>query len=256
MTDRGVAIVTGGASGIGLAIAKALLGDGWKLIIADLAQGPLDAARDALEPLRPNATKCVIMDVADEASVIAGLDGCEDGFGPVRGLVNSAGIARDVPFFDTSVEVFRKVLDVNLTGTFTVAREAGKRMRAHGGGAIVNIASISGQRGNLGRSAYGASKGGVITLTQVMACELAPRNIRVNAIAPGPVDTPLVQAMQSSADRAAWLREVPQRRYATPDEIAGAAVFLLDDNKAGFVTGHILNVDGGFGAAGYLPDRR
>jgi NAD(P)-dependent dehydrogenase (short-subunit alcohol dehydrogenase family) len=129
-------------------------------------------------------------------------------------------------------------------------------VRAHGGGAIVNIASISGQRGNLGRSAYGASKGGVITLTQVMACELAPENIRVNAIAPGPVDTPLVKAMQSDADRAAWLREVPQRRYATPDEIAGAALFLLDDTKASFITGHVLNVDGGFGAAGYLPDRR
>ena len=206
MTDRGVAIVTGGASGIGLAIAKALLGDGWKMMIADLAQGPLDAARAELEPMRANATKCVVMDVADEASVIAGLDGCEDGFGPVRGLVNSAGIGCDMPFFDTSVELFRKVLDINLTGTFMVAREAGKLMRAHGGGAIVNIASISGQRGNLGRSAYGASKGGVITLTQVMACELAPQNIRVNAIAPGPVETPLVQAMQTEAKRAAWLR--------------------------------------------------
>jgi NAD(P)-dependent dehydrogenase (short-subunit alcohol dehydrogenase family) len=105
--DRGVTIVTGGASGIGLAIAKALLGEGWKLIVADLAQGPLDAARAELEPLRANAVKCVIMDVANEASVIAALDGCEAGFGPVRGLVNSAGIGRDVPFFDTSVELFR-----------------------------------------------------------------------------------------------------------------------------------------------------
>jgi NAD(P)-dependent dehydrogenase (short-subunit alcohol dehydrogenase family) len=255
MTDRGVAIVTGGASGIGLAIAKALLGDGWKVIIADLTRTALDAARTQLDLVRANATRCVVMDVADEASVIAALDGCEDGFGPVRGLVNSAGIGRDTPFFDTSVEVFRKVLDINLTGTFTVAREAGKLMRGHGGGAIVNIASISGQRGNFGRSAYGASKGGVITLTQVMACELAPENIRVNAIAPGPVETPLVQAMQDADARAAWLRVVPQHRYASPDEIAGAALFLLDDGKASFVTGHILNVDGGFAAAGYLPQR-
>jgi NAD(P)-dependent dehydrogenase (short-subunit alcohol dehydrogenase family) len=253
MVERGVAIVTGGASGIGLAIAKALLGEGWKLILADLAQDPLEAARAELDQLTPNATKCVIMDVANEASVIAALHDCETGFGPVRGLVNSAGIGRDVPFFDTSVELFRKILDVNLTGTFTVAREAGKLMLAHGGGAIVNIASVSGQRGNIGRSAYGASKGGVITLTQVMACELAPQNIRVNAIAPGPIETPLVKAMHDDVVRAGWLKAVPQRRYATPDEIAGAAIFLLDDSKSSFVTGHILNVDGGFAAAGLLP---
>jgi NAD(P)-dependent dehydrogenase (short-subunit alcohol dehydrogenase family) len=253
MADRGVAIVTGGASGIGLAIAKALLGEGWKLILADLAQGPLDAARAELEPLGADSTKCVIMDVANEASVMAALDGCEAGFGPIRGLVNSAGIGRDVPFFDTSVELFRKILDVNLTGTFTVAREAGKLMLAHGGGAIVNIASVSGQRGNIGRSAYGASKGGVITLTQVMACELAPVGIRVNAIAPGPIETPLVKAMHDDVVRASWLKAVPQRRYAAPHEIAGAAVFLLDDAKSSFVTGHILNVDGGFAAAGLLP---
>jgi NAD(P)-dependent dehydrogenase (short-subunit alcohol dehydrogenase family) len=251
--DRGVTIVTGGASGIGLAIAKALLGEGWKLIVADLAQGPLDAARAELEPLRANAVKCVIMDVANEASVIAALDGCEAGFGPVRGLVNSAGIGRDVPFFDTSVELFRKILDINLTGTFTVSREAGRLMLAHGGGAIVNMASVSGQRGNIGRSAYGASKGGVITLTKVMAAELAPQNIRVNAIAPGPIETPLVKAMHTDADRAAWLKTVPQRRYAAPEEIAGAAIFLLDETKSSFVTGHILNVDGGFAAAGILP---
>jgi NAD(P)-dependent dehydrogenase (short-subunit alcohol dehydrogenase family) len=253
MVERGVAIVTGGASGIGLAIAKALLGEGWKLILADLAQDPLEAARAELDQLTPNATKCVIMDVANEASVIAALHDCETGFGPVRGLVNSAGIGRDVPFFDTSVELFRKILDVNLTGTFTVAREAGKLMLAHSGGAIVNIASVSGQRGNIGRSAYGASKGGVITLTQVMACELAPQNIRVNAIAPGPIETPLVKAMHDDVVRAGWLKAVPQRRYATPDEIAGAAIFLLDDSKSSFVTGHILNVDGGFAAAGLLP---
>jgi Enoyl-(Acyl carrier protein) reductase len=115
-----------------------------------------------------------------------------------------------------------EVADINLTGSFTVAREAGKLMRAHGGGAIVNIAS-----------------------TQVMACKLAPQNIRVNAIAPGLVETPPVQAMQTDRMRSEWLSEVPQRRYASPDEIAGAALFLMDDSNASFVTGHILNVDGG-----------
>ncbi|MBC7577352.1 MAG: SDR family oxidoreductase [Tardiphaga sp.] len=251
--DLGVAIVTGGASGIGLAIAKALVGEGWKVLIADLTRPALDAAQAQIDAIRPGVTRSVVMDVAVEASVIAGLTDCETGFGPVRGLVNSAGIGRDVPFFDTSVELFREILDINLVGTFTVAREAGRLMRAHGGGAIVNIASVSGLRGNIGRSAYGASKGGVVTLTQVMACELAPLQIRVNAIAPGPFETPMVQAMHSEQTRAGWLQVVPQRRYAEPEEIAGAAVFLLDDRKSSFVTGHILNVDGGFAAHGLLP---
>ena len=254
MKDHGVAIVTGGASGIGLAIAKALVGEGWQVLIADLTRPALDAAQAQIDAIRPGVTRSVVMDVADEASVIAGIRDCEQGFGPVRGLVNSAGIGRDVPFFETSVALFREILDINLVGSFAVAREAGLLMRAHGGGAIVNIASVSGLRGNVGRAAYGASKGGVVTLTQVMACELAPLNIRVNAIAPGPFETPMVQSMHTDATRAAWLQTVPQRRYAEPEEIAGAAVFLLDNAKSGFVTGHILNVDGGFAAHGLLPE--
>ncbi len=252
-TDRGTAVITGGGSGIGLAIAQALLSEGWKLLVADLSTEALDVARSKLAPQSPNTVKFVQMDVADETSVIAGLKDCEN-LGPIRGLVNSAGIGRDIPFFDTSVALFRKILDINLIGTFTVAREVGRRMKANGGGSIVNIASVSGLRGNVGRSAYGASKGGVVTLTQVMACELAPDNIRVNAIAPGPIETPLVKEMHNDVVRAGWLRHVPQRRYAPPEEIAGAASFLLDDTKSRFVTGHILAVDGGFSAAGLLPD--
>jgi len=253
MTDRSVAVVTGGGSGIGLAIARSLLHDGWKVVIADVSLEALQAARASLDGAGAEMARFIQMDVADEASVVAGLKaGCAD-FGDVRGLVNSAGIGRDVSFYDTSVELFRKILDVNLIGTFVVAREVARRMRAGGGGAIVNIASVSGLRGNVGRSAYGASKGGIVVLTQVMAAELAPDKIRVNAIAPGPVETPLVRAMHSDADRAKWLRHVPQRRYATPDEIAGAAGFLLDSRLSSFITGQILAVDGGFVAAGVLP---
>jgi len=152
-----------------------------------------------------------------------------------------------------SIEARYPFLDINLVGTFVVARDVSRLMKAHGGGAIVNIASVSGLRGNVGRSAYGASKGGVVTLTQVMACELAPDNIRVNAIAPGPIETPLVKEMHDDIVRAGWLRHIPQRRYAAPEEITGAASFLLDETKSSFVTGHILNVDGGFMAAGLLP---
>ena len=119
-----------------------------------------------------------------------------------------------------------------------------------GGGRIITIASVSAQRGGTGRAAYGASKGGVITLTRVMAVELARHNITVNAIAPGPVETPMAAALHTAADRAAWLGSVPAKRYRTPAEVA-AAVFLASE-EASYITGHVLNVDGGFGAAGVI----
>jgi NAD(P)-dependent dehydrogenase (short-subunit alcohol dehydrogenase family) len=125
-------------------------------------------------------------------------------------------------------------------------------MGGRGKGSIVNIASVSGIRGNTGRVAYGASKGGVITMTQVMAVELAPLGIRVNAIAPGPIETPLVRAMHTEKARADWLSRVPQHRYGTPEEVAGAAVFLLDQRRSSFMTGQTLCVDGGFTAAGVM----
>jgi NAD(P)-dependent dehydrogenase (short-subunit alcohol dehydrogenase family) len=125
-------------------------------------------------------------------------------------------------------------------------------MRERGAGSIVNIASVSGIRGNSGRVAYGASKGGVITMTKVMAVELAPVGIRVNAIAPGPVETPLVREVHTDQARADWMRTVPQRRYGTPHEIAGAAIFLLDGRRSSFVTGQTICVDGGFTAAGLM----
>jgi NAD(P)-dependent dehydrogenase (short-subunit alcohol dehydrogenase family) len=109
-------------------------------------------------------------------------------------------------------------------------------------------------RGNTGRTAYGASKGAIITMTQVMAVELAAANIRVNAIAPGPVETAMVRAMHTPEARKNWVRRVPQRRYGEPREIARAAAFLLDDEQSSYVTGHVLAIDGGFLAGGLLPD--
>ena len=241
-------LVTGGASGIGLAIAEAVLAEGWRAVIADRDERGLAAARERLGN-RAEA-RFEILDVTDEAAVVALVARCEAEFGGLSGLVNSAGIGRDVPALETSAELFRKILDVNLIGSFLMAREAAKAMRGRGAGSIVNIASVSGITGNVGRTAYGASKGGVIVMTKVMAVELAPLGIRVNAIAPGPVDTPLVEAMHTSAARTAWTDAVPQRRYGTPAEIAGAAIFLLDPRKSGFVTGQTLCVDGGFTAAG------
>lgn len=241
-------LVTGGASGIGLAIAEAVLAEGWHAIIADRDEPALAAAGERLGQL--GKARFEPLDVTDEAAVVELVARCEAEFGGLSGIVNSAGIGRDVPALETSAELFRKILDVNLTGSFVVAREAAKAMRGRGTGAIVNIASVSGITGNAGRTAYGASKGGVIVMTKVMAVELAPLGIRVNAIAPGPIDTPLVQEMHTGAARTAWINAVPQRRYGTPAEIASAAIFLLDPQKSGFVTGQTLCIDGGFTAAG------
>lgn len=244
-------IVTGGASGIGLAAVEALLAEGWRVVAADVDAVAVEKARAQLAGHGDRV--CVeVADISDEAQVVDLVTRTQGEFGPLWGVVNSAGIARDVPALDTSVALFREILDVNLVGTFLVAREAARVMKENGGGAIVNIASVSGIRGNLGRSAYGASKGGVLVLTQILAVEFAPFNIRVNGIAPGPIETPMVKAMHTAEARAGWMKTVPMRRYAVPSEVSGGIAFLLDETKSSFITGQTLNVDGGFTAGGLI----
>jgi len=251
MSKQETVFVTGGASGIGFAIVEAVLEKGWRVIIVDRAEESLEQSRKALAQHGERA-RFLPLDIADEAAVVQMVAQCEAECGPITGLVNSAGIARDLPSLDTSADLFRRILDVNVVGSFVVSREIAKRMCERRGGAIVNIASVSGIRGNIGRVAYGASKGGVITMTQVMAVELATSGVRVNAIAPGPIETPLVRQVHTDEVRAEWLARVPQKRYGKPSEIASAAVFLLDDAQSGFVTGQTICVDGGFTAAGLL----
>ena len=251
MSTQETVFVTGGASGIGLAIVEAVLEKGWRAVIVDRDEGSLDRSRVALGQSGDQAL-FMQLDIADEAAVIRAVERCEAEFGPITGLVNSAGIAQDVPSLETSADLFRRILDVNVVGSFVISREIAKRMCERQRGSIVNIASVSGIRGNVGRVAYGASKGGVITMTQVMAVELASRGIRVNAIAPGPIETPLVREVHTDQIRAEWLSRVPQRRYGQPSEIASAALFLLDHAHSGFITGQTICVDGGFTAAGVL----
>lgn len=253
MSKRDTAFVTGGASGIGIAIAGALLDEGWGVVVVDVARAAFDEAAEQLAG--KNGRVCFEqLDVADEDAVANVVARTNAQFGPLTVAINSAGIGADLFCLDTSASLFRKILDINLVGSFVVSREVAKCMRDHGGGSIVNIASVSGIRGNTGRVAYGASKGGVITMTKVMASELAHLGIRVNAIAPGPIETPLVARVHTDHVRAEWARTVPLRRYGTTDEIAQAAVFLVDERRSAYITGQTISVDGGFTAAGIMSE--
>jgi len=245
-----VVIVTGGASGIGAATVDRLLAAGAKVAIADLEGAGLEAAR---KKLTGNASVRIhALDVTDEPAAEKLVAAVEAALGPITGVVNCAGIAADIHALDTPVALFRKILDINVVGTFIVGRAAARQMAKRRKGAIVNIASISGLRGSKGRSAYGSSKGAVVTLTQVLANDLAPHGIRVNAVAPGPIETPMVQKLHTAADRELFNRYVPMRRYAKPEEVASVIEFLLDDERASYVTGEIVAVDGGYRGAGLI----
>ena len=195
-------------------------------------------------------------DVSDASAVASAFAEIERRFGRLDALVNNAGIAVFAPLLETSDDDWSRVLEVNLTGPFLCTKAAVPLMREHGGGAIVNITSISAVRASTLRSAYGTSKAGLAHLTKQLAVELASLGIRVNGVAPGPVETAMAKAVHTPEIRADYHDAIPLNRYGLEEELAEAVFFLCSD-RASYITGQILAVDGGFDAAGIgLPTLR
>jgi NAD(P)-dependent dehydrogenase (short-subunit alcohol dehydrogenase family) len=249
-----VALVTGAARGIGLATAKRFLAEGWRVALLDIDGETLRSAVASLADAdRTLALEC---DVSDAHAVAAAIDKVAKRFGRLDALINNAGVAVFASVLETSDEDWRRILAVNLSGPFLCTKAAVPLMREHGGGAIVNITSISAVRASTLRSAYGTSKAGLAHLTKQLAVELASLGIRVNAVAPGPVDTAMAKAVHSPAIRADYHDAIPLNRYGLEEELA-EAIFFLSSDRASYITGQVLAVDGGFDAAGIgLPTLR
>jgi len=238
------ALVTGGASGIGAATARRLAAEGARVAIADL---DLAGARDVAGELDGAAVE---MDVADAGSARAGVAAAADAVGPLEVVVNNAGTDRFGWFTSTDEDMWDVVLGVNLRGVLAVTHAVLPSMHERGGGSIVNVASEAGRVGSQGSAAYSAAKAGVIGFTKAIARESARFGVRCNAVAPGPIDTPLLNsAPEQLGDLGARLRQgmidaTAVRRIGQPEEVAAAIAFLASDD-ASYVTGQTLNVSGG-----------
>ncbi|MBK9244020.1 MAG: SDR family oxidoreductase [Burkholderiales bacterium] len=251
--DAPVAVVTGGARGIGLAIVRWFLDHGHRVALLDIDAETLAAAeRELADGERVLAIVC---DVALPAQVDPAIEQVAARFGRIDALVNNAGVAVFKPLLQTTYEEWARVLAVNLDGPFVCTQACTPHMRRYGG-AVVNIASISGLRASTLRVAYGTSKAALMHLTRQQAVELGNLGIRVNAIAPGPVDTAMARAVHTPEIRAGYHDAIPLARYGTPEEIAAAVGFLCSP-QAAYINGQVLAVDGGFDAAGIgLPALR
>ena len=251
MPDKS-ALITGAARGIGLATAKRFLADGYSVGLLDIDGETLARAVAAIDA--PERTLALTCDVAFADQVEAAVAQVKARFGSLDALVNNAGTAVFKPALETTLAEFQRTLDVNLTGPFLMTKACAPLMRS--GASIVNITSISGLRGSAMRVAYGTSKAALAHMTKQFALELSVRGIRVNAVAPGPVDTAMAKTVHTAAIRADYHDAIPLGRYGLEEELA-EAIFFLSSERASYITGQILAVDGGFDAIGIgLPTFR
>jgi len=249
-----VVLVTGAARGIGLATTVKFLSEGWRVAMLDIDSETLEVSYKQLA--QPDTTMKIDCDVSEPDQVSRAVLKIEECFGRIDSLINNAGIADFLPILDTDYKTWSRILAVNLTGPFLCTQACAPVMLKNDGGSVVNIVSISGLRASTLRVAYGTSKAGLSQLTKQQAAELGNQGIRVNAIAPGPVDTAMAKKVHGPEIRADYHDAIPLNRYGTEEEIAEAIFFLASD-KASYINGQVLAVDGGFDATGIgLPSLR
>ena len=242
-----VAVVTGAARGIGLAISKKFLEEGYRIAILDIDQKTL--SQTMKQDFDTNNVLGLECDVSEPDQVDQSVNRVVDHFGRIDVLVNNAGIAEFKPMLETTYEEWSRILAVNLNGPFICSQACAPIMLKNEGGSIVNIASISGLRASILRIAYGTSKAALMHLTKQQAAELGNKGIRVNAIAPGPVDTAMAKKVHTADIRSNYHDVIPLNRYGLEEEIADAVWFLCSDS-ASYINGQIIAADGGFDATG------
>lgn len=239
-----IALVTGGGRGLGRAIALAFADAGADVVVASRTREQIEQVAEAIRAKNRRA-RAVEVDVSDSASVARMVEATRKEFGRIDILVNSAGVGWAAPIVETSDDIWKWIIETNLTGTFYCCREIARVMMEQKSGNMINLASVAGVKGLPGLGAYAASKGGVIQLTRMLALEMARHHVRVNAIAPGYFRTDMnAAALDDPEIGPKIVKRIPMRRVGQPEEVGPLAVYLASDDAA-YVTGEIYFISGG-----------